>query len=460
MKAALYVRVSSDMQIDNFSISAQINELNKYCAKEGFEVFKVYADEGISGTLEARPQFQLMLSDAEKKCFDVILVHKYDRFARNVELSQKVKKQLKKANIGLISITEPLEDSPMGFFVGGLHELMAEYYSKNLSRESKKGHVERASQGFHNGSVPFGYRIDKNSNNMIIVPEQAGIVKRIFDMYVYQGFGSTKIAKILNWSETISPVKNVWSHYTVSRILKNVKYIGKIEYDGKIYEGKHEPIIDKDIFETTQRYMIDRTWKREYRGYYFDKFLFSGLIRCGYCKHVFRIQPSHFSKKRPEIRRFYYKCNAASHTDKNTCTFRKNFPVKELEENILDGIKAYMQGMNSNYIIHRHDIISDALDSRIDKLNIEVARAKQAYLSGDFSLEEYAEVKNKARKEIKEIQDIPKSEGIDNQMRKKIERLWDEFENADTIAEKKAILKNFIECVYVYKDRIEPIFFI
>jgi len=461
MKAALYVRVSTEMQVeDGFSISAQINLLNEYCQKNSIEVFKLYSDEGLSGQKENRPQFQQMIKDAEKKLFNIILVHKFDRFARKVELSQRIKLQLKKSGVNVISITEPVENSPIGFFTEGIMELLGEYFVRDLAIRTKMGHVERASQGQHNGSVPYGYKLDKITGNMEIEPDQAEVVKSIFDMYVNKGYGSTKIAKLLNWSEIPSAVKGQWAHFTVNRVLKNVKYIGKIEYDGKIYPGCHPAIIDEATFELTQRYRTERTWKREYRGYHFNQFLFLGLLRCGECGRMFRLQPGKFSKKNPHIKRYYYKCNAAGRSDKQICDFRKSFPVDSLENALIEFIKKHASGMSANFKIREKSKGAEFLLDRKTVLKTELERATQAYLKGVFTLEEFAPIKARCEKEINELSKTQPSEDLSKALSNKIKSVWDEFEACETIAEKKGKLKSFIDCVYIFKDRIEVNYFL
>ncbi len=330
MKSALYVRVSTEEQaVEGFSIPAQTKQLSEYCEKNSIEVYKIYADEGVSGQKENRPQFQLMIKDACNKMFDVILVHKFDRFARKVELSQRIKLQLKAAGVNVISITEPIENSPIGFFQEGILELLAEYYVRNLSQETKKGHVERASQGLHNGSVPYGYVIDHSSPALMSInDDQADIVRLVFDLYINKGYGSTKIARILNESNIPSAIKVQWAFFTVNYILNNPKYAGYIMYDGKLYEGKHEPIVSKESFDLVKKYQKDRTWKREYRGKNFELFTMLGLLKCGYCGKVMRIH--NYTKNH-----YGYVCNNSTHTDRlDRCTHGEHYRAEKLESAI------------------------------------------------------------------------------------------------------------------------------
>jgi site-specific DNA recombinase len=456
MKAALYVRVSTeDQATEGFSIPAQLTQLNEYCRKNNLEIHDTYIDEGISGQKENRPQFQRIIKDAEKGLFNIILVHKFDRFARKVELSQRIKNQLKKCNVQVISISEPLEDSPMGFFVGGLHDLLAEYYVRNLAMESKKGLVERASQGLHTGQVPFGYRTDGNGH-MFINEDQAKIVKWIFSMYINEGYGSTKIACILNEHGIKTAVNGQWAHNSVNRILKNVKYIGKIYYDGEVYPGKHEPIISEDTFNLTQRYITERTWKREYRGANHSKFILLGLLRCGICKKAMRVNTYKSKVGERKILGYYYLCNHYTHMDSvHRCSHSKNYNTEKLENYIFNDLKTITKKVLVNCNIKENISVNDVLSNQKNKLSMELSRAKQAFLSGVFTLDEYTEIKNKIDADMAIIEkSLASKEDKAGKMKVKIKNAMEKFEQAETIPEKKNILKEIIECIYISPDKI------
>ena len=450
MRAGIYCRVSTDMQAeDGFSISAQLNLLNEYCKKNSIDVVNAYVDEGISGQKENRPEFQKMIHDAEQKKFDIILVHKFDRFARKVELSQRIKRQLRQSGINVVSITEPVEDSPIGFFTEGIMELLGEWYVRNLSVESKKGHVERARQGYHNGSIPFGYKPGENGE-MVIDTERADTVRYIFDLYVNQGYGSGKVAQILNNAGIKTAVSGHWGHYTVRLILMNVKYIGKIMYDGKIYEGHHKPIIDEETFQFAERYRIERTSKREYRGINFRRFLLTGLIRCGECGKTFRIHPCKKSKNSNE-KVYFYTCLDSHKPDAyNQCTHKKYYMWYKLESSIMDKIKEAINDIPISSI-KRISPVANMNKERYDKIKKELQRAKEAYLSGVFDLKEYSQLRDKYEQELLQINTSKDSK---LEMQEKAKTLFTEYETQKTIPEQKAVLKEFIDCIYVYRDKI------
>ena len=157
---AIYARVSSDRQDVDLSISAQLKALREYAARNGYTVIKEFVDEAESGRSTARPAFREMISMARMKHppFQMILVWKLSRFARNREDSIIYKSLLRKQGIQIVSINEHIEDTPTGRLMEGIIEVIDEFYSSNLAQDMIRGMRENASRGFFNGSrPPFGY---------------------------------------------------------------------------------------------------------------------------------------------------------------------------------------------------------------------------------------------------------------------------------------------------------------
>src|SRR5215213_4703102 len=172
VRAALYQRVSSEDQIEGYSLDAQDRSGRLYCQTHGWNVGQVYRDEGRSGRtddLSKRPAFQQMLADAEAGLIDVVVVHKLDRFARNLRVTLETLERLQRAGVGFVSISENMDfTSPIGKVILATLAALAQYYSDNLSWETKKGKSERKRQGLYNGLLPFG--IKKNDDG-IPVPD-------------------------------------------------------------------------------------------------------------------------------------------------------------------------------------------------------------------------------------------------------------------------------------------------
>ena len=155
-RVALYARFSSDNQRAE-SIDAQIRAMKKYCQENHYLIVETYVDEAKSATSDKRPAFQQMIKDSDKKLFDVLLVHKLDRFSRNRYDSAMYKNRLKRNGVTVFSVLEKLNDSPESVIMESLLEGMSEYYSKNLSREVMKGLNENALKCKHTGGkAPLG----------------------------------------------------------------------------------------------------------------------------------------------------------------------------------------------------------------------------------------------------------------------------------------------------------------
>lgn len=455
MKAAIYTRVSDDDQVQGFSLPAQLRQLTDFCNKHNLEIYDTYIDEGFSAKHEdekKRPRFEQLLKDAEKKLFGIIVVHKYDRFARNVELSRRVKRQLKTGGVTVISISEPIEDSPVGFLQEGLLELLAEYYVRNLSQEVKKGMRERVSQGLHNGSVPYGYKTDKG--DMVINEEQALIVRKIFEMY-NEGNGTVRISKWLHENRIPSAVPGcAWNHHAVLYILKNVKYIGYISHAGEIYKGVHEPIIDRSVFDMAQRNLTARTVPREPIGKNETEFTLLGLMRCGVCGRKMGIHEAwRYSRKLKRDKRYnYYICSGSRvHENALKCTHRKYYPATETEIDILNRLK--------NILASREPMTSKSVDvdyiikNQVSKLKNEIDRAKAAYLSEVFTLEEYAKTKSDCENKLSSIKANINTETRD--IKPEIKNALKEIETEMSPAKKRLILSRFIRVIRVYPDGVE-----
>ena len=156
MKAVIYARYSSDNQREE-SIEGQIRECTAFAEKNGMTVLKHYIDRAYSAKTDDRPQFQQMVKDSDKHLFDVILVWKLDRFARNRYDSARYKNQLKKNGVKVVSATELISEGSEGVLLESILEGMAEYYSADLSEKVSRGLTENALKCKHNGGpAPTG----------------------------------------------------------------------------------------------------------------------------------------------------------------------------------------------------------------------------------------------------------------------------------------------------------------
>ena len=166
MTAVIYARYSSDNQREE-SIEGQIRECTAYAEKNGITVVKHYIDRALSAKTDNRPDFQQMIKDSEKRLFDIVLVWKLDRFARNRYDSAHYEYQLERNHVKLVSATEPISDSPAGIMVKSMLTGMAEYYSAELSEKVVRGMTENVLKN-HSFVTHRWYKEDSEESRKVI----------------------------------------------------------------------------------------------------------------------------------------------------------------------------------------------------------------------------------------------------------------------------------------------------
>ncbi len=256
MRYVGYVRISSEDHRGNYSLDAQKHAIRLWVAQQKGElqgsVVRFYEDEAFTGTTDERPAFQEMVRDARHKQFDAVVVHKFDRMARN-RRDASIYKSLFRADLGIkvFSVTELSEDedSLAGMLTEGVLELVAEWYSRNLSTETKKGKREKAFQGRHNNLPPFGY--DKTPDGILIpnAHEREG-VELAFREYATGKYTDREIARLLNAAGFRSKTGAPFCRDMIRPMLKNRTYLGMIRYTSykKQANGRRDKSIQSEWF--------------------------------------------------------------------------------------------------------------------------------------------------------------------------------------------------------------------
>jgi DNA invertase Pin-like site-specific DNA recombinase len=305
MRAALYARVSTEEQTEGYSIDAQRRAFQTLCQGRGWIPCREYIEEGKSARTEninKRPVFKQMMSDAEMKQFDVLVCHKLDRFSRNLRITLEYFEKLSKAGIAFTSISEQMDFSqPWGKFALAMLGAMAQFYSDNLSHETKKGWSERKAQGLYCGLLPFGA---KKGEDGVPVPNPEtypGLVLA-FELAA-QGKSDREIAVALNakgYRTAGNQGNGPFGKDTVRDIVQNRFYLGELP-DGKggWIKAKHEPFVSGDLFNTAQIQRANR--RRAKNGSIRHKattFSLSGLSKCGICKSTIAVHQTKQGKPR------------------------------------------------------------------------------------------------------------------------------------------------------------------
>lgn len=407
--AAAYIRVSDERQ-DEYSPDSQLKLINEYAKKNGYYVPQEYIfyDDGISAkTAKKRPEFNRMIALAKEKSapFEAILVWKFSRFARNQEESIVYKNILRKKGIQVVSISEPIIDSPFGDLIERIIEWMDEYYLINLSTEVKRGMLEKASRGEAMCAPAIGYDL---VGKKYVPNEQAIYVKQMFQDYL-DGLPMRQIA--IKYAATGLKTRrgNPIETRGVQYILYNPVYIGKIRWSTGdktfsknrnfddpsilIVDGEHEPLIDMVTWNAVQAKLKNQ--KQMYGRYQRPdqpcEWMLKGLMKCGNCgSSLVRSQEN------------YIQCH--QYNKGRDCTVSHCISIKKLDEIIIEALQDCIR--NRNFNIEQKEIQPDVIDysALIKREQIKLERAKEAYLAGIDTVEEYKANKAVITKAIASIE--------------------------------------------------------
>lgn len=408
---------------------------------------------------------------------DAILVWKFSRFARNQEESIVYKSLLKKKhNVDVISISEPLVDGPFGSLIERIIEWMDEYYSVRLSGEVTRGMREKAERGGYQARPPLGYKIVSHKEPPVIVPEEAEIVKLIFEKYVHDGMGLFEIARLLNSHNFKTSHGKEFERRSIEYILQNPTYCGMVRWNRTINEskeirpesewiiaeGEQPAIISKELFDKAQE-----RYKREYRprgarpaSTY--KHWLSGIVKCPACGRTMTACKIENNKQTY----CYFRCYGYS---KGKCAAKNSISSLKLEPAVLESIKSVLDTGKITYrkIEAKTEDTADLktiLEDQIKKIDVKLQRIKEAYMNGIDTMEEYKENKRivqgekdsleKQLSELKEEKISTKNE--DNDMLMRVKNVYDILSSDSVDATtKNEVLRSVVEKIVYDREEDE-----
>ena len=325
MTAVIYARYSSDNQREE-SIEGQIRECTAYAEKNGITIVKHYIDRAFSAKTDNRPEFQQMIKDSEKRLFDIVLVWKLDRFARNRYDSAHYEYQLERNHVKLVSATEPISDGPAGIMVKSMLTGMAEYYSAELSEKVVRGMTENVLKGKYNGgTIPIGYTVDEEKFFQID-PLKAPFVVEAFQRY---NDGAT-MKELMNWLNDSGVTTNrnqKFTYNSIQTLLTNRRYIGENRFKDIVMPDSIPVIIEKELFDSVQD-KIAKNRRAPARHKAEDDYLLTTKLFCGMCGAMMF---GECGTSRNKNVHHYYKCANA----KRTKTCKKKTVRKEWLEDLV-----------------------------------------------------------------------------------------------------------------------------
>lgn len=356
-KAVIYARFSSDKQ-DEASIDAQVRACREYAAGKGLTVIDTYADEAVSGKgskTASRKAYQRMLRDVDKGLFGVILIHKYDRVARNLGEHVSLEKRLKDRRVELIAVAQDFGSTAEAKIMRTLMWSLSEYYLDNLSSEVKKGHRETALKALHNGgTAPFGY--DVVNQRYVINELEAGYVRKLFDAAANRE-GYTAILSEMEAAGITGKRGKPIKYTQVYEMLRNEKYTGTYIYTPQEEERREDrrskpnairienalpQIISKAQFMEVQRIMTERKQTGKKAGY-----LCSGLV---YCQCGAKMHGVRTTRKGHEYFRYYCSKKCGAHVvhmdevDKAAVEYLHKLLSSENQDKIAAALRQYQAG--------------------------------------------------------------------------------------------------------------------
>lgn len=415
IRAVSYSRFSSHNQREE-SIEAQQRYIYKYIAEKGYTPIGDYIDQALTGTNINRPAFKNMIEDARKGLFDVVIVHKMDRFSRDVFDTLSVQRELEKYNVRIESVIERFEDTPEGNLSKFIQLGLNEYYSKNLSREVMKGLSENAYKAMHNGGIPpYGFDVDPETKKYVINEKEAEAVRIMFDKLI-KGWSYRELAEYLNLLGYRTKIGNKFSATSsFYDILTNPKYMGVYTYNRSVSKPKQigmkrshrknkneeeiiripngvPAIVDEETFDLVQKLLKQR---RRSKGQHKAKevYLLTGLVECAECGSAY-----HGSSRiggRNKSKYVSYRCSKRKKLE-TPCkckeinkTLLDEFVVNQLYTTLLNqtNLEQLLESVNIKLKQKYKDMDQDLpqLQKQLDEVSQKISNLVQAIAMGGLS---------------------------------------------------------------------------
>ncbi len=504
IKVASYCRVSTDRDDQANSFESQQRYFKEYIDRQpDWELYEVYADEGITGTsTKKRAAFNRMIADAHLGKFQLILTKEVSRFSRNILDTITYTRELKALGVGVlfmndgISTLEP--DAELRLSIMGS---IAQEESRKTSTRVKWGQTRRMEQGVVFGRSLLGY--DVKDGCLTVNPEGAEIVRLIFYKYGVEKKGTTVIARELREAGYRTHSGNMkWSNTHIVKILKNEKYVGDLvqkktitpdylshakkynhgEEELVIIRDHHEPIIDRELWDTVQRELKKRNRNGELGAGHSNRYVFSGKIKCGECGASF------VSRKKSRKDGSLYKrwsCYTATSEGQKRIDVRGNEVGCDVGKLLRDELALdILQQSLTTLRMDRDRIIQNvtalALEAiqmceegstdRAEALEYEISQLKQkkadvldAFFSKQITKEEMQLVNQRYDRELEDFQrrleGVRERESITyekDQLEKDVGRQVVDIVNCR--ADSEVLYKNVLDHMVVHKDRKIEVF--
>lgn len=404
IRVYIYIRVSTAEQIDGYSLGEQEEHLRDYCKAMGWHIVEVFIDGGYSGGNLERPGMEQMRKGIEQGKADIVLVDKLDRLSRSqFDTLFLIKKVFEPNNVALVSRTEAFDtSSTMGKAMIGFMSIFAELERDRIKERTSEGREGRAKEGKFRGGgkIPIGYDYNVETGELEINEYEAMQLREVFRMFnnrvpVYQIMLSMNNAGYrTKYGE--------WQEMTIRKCVANPLYVGKIKHKTKIYDGIHEPIVTKEVFDRAQLILAERDIKyaRYKQGRAYNAPL-SGLLFCANCgaRYHYRIRQNKGKQWT------YYMCYSRAKCDKRmvrdaNCK-NTNYRTDTLEEAIYSEVRKLNDRDFFKTLQNSQDDGAKILliEKRIDRINKQIANLSKLFSLDNMDFEQLQEQINPLNEE-------------------------------------------------------------
>lgn len=466
-KVAAYCRVSTDNEDQANSFESQQRYFRQYIERNpDWELYEIFADEGISGTnTKKRKEFNRMIACAKNGDFDLIITKEISRFARNTLDSIYYTRELKKHGVGVIFMNDNINtldgDAELRL---AIMSSIAQEESRKTSERVKWGQKRQMEQGVVFGRSMLGY--DVKGGKMYINEEGAKIVRLIFHKFVKEGKGTHVIARELR-EEGIAPMRvKEWQNTVILRVIRNEKYCGDLvqkktytpdflSHEKKYNRGQeefviikdhHEPIVSRELFDEANRILDEKSLSQEGKAKHSSRYPFSGKIKCGCCGASY---VARYKTRQDGSRYKAWRCNEAAkhgspHTDKAGnkvgCSgiSIRNEDATHIMYLVMKELKLNQTKITDKLISVIEPIIAtdwtgtdiEKLKGRMDTIEEKRTKLIDIYMSGDITKEEFHAARSKCDAEISELKSVIDSIGRQQTMTEKQQELMREIRDA------------------------------
>ena len=384
MRAAGYVRVSTMEQSKNgYSVKEQIERLEKYIDARGWTLHKIYVDAGCSGANMERDGLQEMMRHAEEGRFNAVAVYKLDRLSRSQrDTLEIIEKVLTPNGVSFISITESFDTgTPYGMAMVGLLSVFAQLEREQIKERMAVGIEGRSKEGKWHGAKfsPVGY--DYRNDELHVIPYEAMMVREAFELFAKR----VPINRICTdfYKKGYRHRYGYFIASSMSRMLKNELYAGYIEKNGELYEGRHEAIVDKDLYDQALRIFAERENKSSFKR----NSILGGLVRCKNCGAKYCRSLGHV--KNDGTRSTFYSCYSRNKKVKGrikdpNCK-NKIWRMEELDAMVYEEVTklsldpSYIEDIKSASVDDDTPERIGLMEKRIDAITAQISKYSDLY---------------------------------------------------------------------------------